>query len=149
MSALDISSVPWLQSHVIPSYSIFRVKVQYSLNRKCKVSQKKTGDKKGLSATDHKSESWDLMNKLPQKTFTLTKKKKNQTPHQRLNKRKLSRPQLPSPSVILKRTFFSPSMDIGCNPETECKAQEQEGVPQPAADMFSTHGGSKPPITRK
>lgn len=54
----------------------------------------------------------------------------------------------PSPAVILK-WVFSPSNDIVCNPETECKAQEKEGVTQPAAGVFSMHGGSKPPITRK
>lgn len=32
--------------------------------------------------------------------------------------------------------FFSPSINIACNPDTECKTQEQEGVTQPAAGAF-------------
>lgn len=44
---------------------------------------------------------------------------------------------------------FSPSIDIVCNPETECKTQEKKGVTQPAAGEFSVRSSSKPPITRK
>lgn len=39
-----------------------------------------------------------------------------------------------------EKNFFLPSKDIGCNPKTECKAQEQEGVPQPVAAVLSMHG---------
>lgn len=77
LSTLDIPSVPWLQRHVIPSYILFRVKVQYHLNRKYKLSQEKIWDMNGLSATDHKSESWDLINKLLRKMFTIIKKTPN------------------------------------------------------------------------
>lgn len=48
----------------------------------------------------------------------------------------------PSPSVILKMEFFSPSINIVCNPEIKCKTQEQEGVTQPAAGVFSVQSGS-------
>lgn len=107
------------------------------------MSQETAGDVEGLCATEHKSESWDLINRLPCKIFTLTK-----NTEQRLNEHKWSR-QLSISFSHFKKGIFSPSIDVVCNPETECKTQEKEGVTQPAAGMFSVRSGSKPPITRK